>query len=552
MQTVVDQTRRTVRRPRRTRSALSLGAAIAVAAGVILAAPVGAAPVAVAPAAATLAKVGTTATVTPQSTVIPFGKRTTVQVKISNNASGSVTLRAGSTVVGTKSLSGGAATFALPTSLSVGRHTLTATYAGNSSYGASSASKAVDVIKSHPGGFAVTLLPSTVVGSQQTTVRVKVVGAGATVTGAVRILVNGTARAAFSLRNGTGEVKVPRLAPGSYAINARYDGDSHFAQTVSGTVRLNVKATSSTSPSPTRNPVPYGTALPVTVKVTASGVSSPKGSVSLAANGHSIGTKALSSGQAKFSVGLAFNPGRYTLNAKYTGEARATASAGVKAFDVIKARPGVGISLSASTVKTTQRVRVNTAVSGGPAASAGTVKFLVDGVNRGSKPLKSGRAAIDLPTLSAGTHRVVVSYGGDARYTPAVSGTATITVTAPFVNGCSGAARACVDLTHNLTWIQQNGRIIYGPVPMLSGRPGYRTSAGMFSVYWKDIDHKSSIFDDAPMPYAIFFDGGTAFHEGSLYVLSHGCIHLSHSAATYYWNALDYGDTVHVFGYGPY
>ncbi len=71
-------------------------------------------------------------------------------------------------------------------------------------------------------------------------------------------------------------------------------------------------------------------------------------------------------------------------------------------------------------------------------------------------------------------------------------------------------------------------------------------------MYWKDKDHKSSIFNDAPMPNSVFFDGGNAFHEGSLYVPSHGCIHLSWAASEYFYSTLDYGDTVVVFGYAPY
>jgi lipoprotein-anchoring transpeptidase ErfK/SrfK len=44
----------------------------------------------------------------------------------------------------------------------------------------------------------------------------------------------------------------------------------------------------------------------------------------------------------------------------------------------------------------------------------------------------------------------------------------------------------------------------------------------------------------------VFFNGGIAFHEGSLSQLSHGCIHLSPAAAETYYNALAVGDTVQV------
>ncbi|MBC8092897.1 MAG: L,D-transpeptidase, partial [Pseudonocardia sp.] len=51
---------------------------------------------------------------------------------------------------------------------------------------------------------------------------------------------------------------------------------------------------------------------------------------------------------------------------------------------------------------------------------------------------------------------------------------------------------------------------------------------------------------NAPMPYSVFFNGGIAFHQGSLSELSHGCIHLSRSAASEFFRSLNRGDVVQV------
>jgi lipoprotein-anchoring transpeptidase ErfK/SrfK len=111
---------------------------------------------------------------------------------------------------------------------------------------------------------------------------------------------------------------------------------------------------------------------------------------------------------------------------------------------------------------------------------------------------------------------------------------------------CNETARACVDLSANQSWLLDHGRVIYGPVPITSGRPGWRTPTGTFHVTYKDIDHKSELFDGAAMPYSVFFNGGIAFHYGSLSVPSHGCIHLSLAAAKTYYNTLQVGDVVQV------
>lgn len=111
---------------------------------------------------------------------------------------------------------------------------------------------------------------------------------------------------------------------------------------------------------------------------------------------------------------------------------------------------------------------------------------------------------------------------------------------------CGAGVDACVDLSSKQTWLIKDGVVVYGPAPITSGRAGYRTPPGTFKVGWKDIDHKSAEFDNAPMPYSVFFNGGIAFHQGSLSVESHGCIHLSRAAAQTYFNSLSVGDTVQV------
>ncbi|GLZ41222.1 L,D-transpeptidase [Actinokineospora sp. NBRC 105648] len=111
---------------------------------------------------------------------------------------------------------------------------------------------------------------------------------------------------------------------------------------------------------------------------------------------------------------------------------------------------------------------------------------------------------------------------------------------------CASTVDACIDLSANKTWLLKDGKVVYGPAPITSGRPGYLTPPGTFRVQWKDIDHKSREFNDAPMPFSVFFNGGIAFHQGSLSAKSHGCIHLSAAAAKTYYNALAVGDVVQV------
>ena len=109
----------------------------------------------------------------------------------------------------------------------------------------------------------------------------------------------------------------------------------------------------------------------------------------------------------------------------------------------------------------------------------------------------------------------------------------------------SGTA-ACVDISAHKAWLLQGGQVVYGPVPMLPGRPGNPTPTGTFHVLSKEKMHLSKEFDNAEMPNSVFFYPGDAFHTGSLSVYSHGCIHLSAGASLRFFNTLHIGDIVQV------
>jgi lipoprotein-anchoring transpeptidase ErfK/SrfK len=91
------------------------------------------------------------------------------------------------------------------------------------------------------------------------------------------------------------------------------------------------------------------------------------------------------------------------------------------------------------------------------------------------------------------------------------------------------------------------GQVTYGPTPITSGKPGYRTPPGTFKVLRKNRHHRSRAYNNAPMPYAVFFThSGIAFHEGSLSSPSHGCVRLGRGAAATFFNKLSVGQVVQV------
>ena len=119
----------------------------------------------------------------------------------------------------------------------------------------------------------------------------------------------------------------------------------------------------------------------------------------------------------------------------------------------------------------------------------------------------------------------------------------------PFDYGeCPPQARACVDLDGGRSWLQDNGQVTYGAVPIGQGGPGYETPRAGFHVSRKVIDDVSYVFDMAPMPFAVYFTNvGHAFHEGDPAGDSHGCVRLAPGDAEVYFHTLQAGDLIHIY-----
>jgi hypothetical protein len=116
---------------------------------------------------------------------------------------------------------------------------------------------------------------------------------------------------------------------------------------------------------------------------------------------------------------------------------------------------------------------------------------------------------------------------------------------APVVAPCSTEARACLRLSTNEGWLMDNGKVTYGPTPISHGRPGYETPPGVFHVAFKRADFWSTMHN-APMKWAVFFNGDIATHIGPIEEQSHGCIRMTPEGAETFYNYLSPGDVFEV------
>ncbi len=127
--------------------------------------------------------------------------------------------------------------------------------------------------------------------------------------------------------------------------------------------------------------------------------------------------------------------------------------------------------------------------------------------------------------------------------------------------GAAAKVQINIDLAaQQLTATRKGGETVVWKIS--SGRPGYETPAGHYTVYRMEPDHKSDEYDQAPMPYSMFFSPrGLAIHgtyeRGLGRPASHGCVRLSVANAKklYEWIAEDGGETggaeVEIVGVTP-
>ena len=112
----------------------------------------------------------------------------------------------------------------------------------------------------------------------------------------------------------------------------------------------------------------------------------------------------------------------------------------------------------------------------------------------------------------------------------------------------SGPIVVVVALDEQRTFVYRNG-VLIGYASSSTGKPGYETPTGVFVTLQKDATHRSSTYNNAPMPFQQRLTwGGVALHAGGLpgFPSSHGCVHLPSAFAQVLFDVSPMGMTVVV------
>ena len=142
-------------------------------------------------------------------------------------------------------------------------------------------------------------------------------------------------------------------------------------------------------------------------------------------------------------------------------------------------------------------------------------------------------------------------------------------------DGVPGSPKIVVSISEQRAYFYK-GKHLVGESTVSTGKAGFGTPPGYYTVFWKDAEHVSTVFGDyvddfgnvvkanidsrkdskppgshydgARMPFAMFFRGGYAMHQGYVppYAASHGCIRLPQGMAEIFFNASPPGTPVIV------
>ena len=111
-----------------------------------------------------------------------------------------------------------------------------------------------------------------------------------------------------------------------------------------------------------------------------------------------------------------------------------------------------------------------------------------------------------------------------------------------------GPERIVISLSDQMAYLYR-GDALMAATTISSGRDEKPTPTGIFSILGKTPMYRSKKYDNAPMPFAEFFEPhGIALHAG--YVgrepNSHGCVHLPAPFAKKLYSITDVGTPVYI------
>jgi hypothetical protein len=353
----------------------------------------------------------------------PVGLTVTVTGQGDTKPSGTVNLLEGTNTLASGALdSNGQATLTVAAGLGAGIHQLTASYAGNSSFAASTSQNVALTVDHAPTTTALALSATNITVGQSVTLTATVQGPGSKQTGTVTFMDGSKTVGTAELNAGTASAPISNFTQGSHSLTAVYGGDTNYSSSTSSSVALTVQATpTAVTLVSSANPASLGDGITLTATVTGAG-GTPTGKVAISRGGVQVGLLDLVSGSAPFVV-PALTPGTYNFTANYQGDSSFAASTSNTVSQVInRANPTIALTSSPNPSASKTPVTFTATIQGMTSLPpSGSLTFLDGTTSLGVGTINNGQASVPTNVLTVGNHNITASYAGDDNYASAAS-----------------------------------------------------------------------------------------------------------------------------------
>jgi hypothetical protein len=243
-----------------------------------------------------------------------FGESVTLTATVSpSTATGTVTFYKGATVLGMSALAGGTATFATA-ALSVGGHSLTASYGGDANDAPSTSSAETQTVDKASSATALTSSPNPSIFQQSVTLTATVTPA--TAGGTVTFYNGAKSLGTGTLSGGVATLAVTTLSEGAQTLTAKYGGNGNYTASKSSSITQTVLYPTATILTSSVNPSNLNQTVTYTATVTPS---TATGTVTFMHGSTVMGTGKLINGVATLQYST-LSPGSHALTASYGGD----------------------------------------------------------------------------------------------------------------------------------------------------------------------------------------------------------------------------------------
>jgi hypothetical protein len=377
----------------------------------------------------TVSKATPTIAISNSASPSDYGAPIVFTATVSSGPTGSVSFYDGASSIGSASLEGTIATLTTA-KLSVGVHTMSASWPGNSNYTAATSAPISQTVSQTQTATTIAAAPNPGIAGVATalTATVKLTAGVATPTGSVTFadtFRSQTVTIGSLALGASGSVTIsPKLAPGTHSIVATYSGDLDSSGSLSTPLTYTVnQATTAVTVLVAPNPVLVLAPITLTATVTGNG-GSPTGTVNFYANGTTLlGAASVgANGSASFAYASP-SVGTLPITATYAGDTNDAPSTSSAVSEVVGSIPtAAALGYSSSSGTSPQVILAATVVGVSGPTPTGTVEFSSGSTTLGSAPVDATGVATLNPNLTPGVSYVITAaYAGDALHSSSTS-----------------------------------------------------------------------------------------------------------------------------------